>query len=41
MDTPRRSIRISEELWRKAKEKAQSEGKNISEVIVTYLKDYA
>lgn len=41
MVTPQRSIRINEELWRKAKEKAESEGKNISEVIVAYLKDYA
>lgn len=41
MNTPQRSIRINEELWRKAKEKAESEGKNISEVIVAYLKDYA
>lgn len=41
MVTPQRSIRINEELWRKAKEKAKSEGKNISEVIVAYLKDYA
>jgi hypothetical protein len=41
MVTPQRSIRINEELWRKAKEKAESEGKSISEVIVAYLKDYA
>lgn len=41
MVTPQRSIRISDELWRKAKEKAESENKNISEVIVAYLKNYA
>jgi len=40
MVTPQRSIRINEELWRKAKEKAESEGKTVSEVIVVALKNF-
>jgi hypothetical protein len=40
MVTPQRSIRINEELWRKAKEKAESEGRTVSEVIVLALRNF-
>jgi macrodomain Ter protein organizer (MatP/YcbG family) len=35
-----RSIRVSEQLWRKAMAKAKSEGKTVSEVIVDFLKEF-
>jgi hypothetical protein len=35
-----RSVRVSDQLWAKAKAKAQSEGKTVSEVIVDYLKEF-
>lgn len=35
-----RSIRVSDQLWAKAKAKARSEGKTVSEVVVDYLKEF-
>jgi hypothetical protein len=35
-----RSVRIAEQLWRKAQAKAKAEGKTASEVIVDFLKEY-
>lgn len=38
--TPRRTIRVPDELWEAAKEKADSQGRTISEVIVRALERY-
>jgi macrodomain Ter protein organizer (MatP/YcbG family) len=35
-----RSIRVSEQLWRKAQAKARSEGKTVSEAINDFLKEF-
>jgi predicted HicB family RNase H-like nuclease len=35
-----RSVRVSEQVWVKAKAKAKSEGKTVSELIVDFLKEY-
>jgi predicted HicB family RNase H-like nuclease len=35
-----RSIRVSEQLWRKAQAKACAEGKTVSEAINDFLKEY-
>jgi predicted HicB family RNase H-like nuclease len=35
-----RSVRVSEQLWRRAQAKAKAEGKTISEVIVDFLKEF-
>jgi hypothetical protein len=35
-----RSIRVSEQLWRKAQAKAWSEGKTVSEAINDFLKEF-
>lgn len=38
--TPIRSVRISQELWNLATEKATNEGTTVSAVIVKMLKEY-
>jgi predicted DNA binding CopG/RHH family protein len=38
--TPTRTIRVSEELWTAVKDKAQIDGRTVTDVIVTALKDY-
>lgn len=35
-----RSVRVSEQLWRKAQAKAQAQGMTVSEVIVDFLKEF-
>ena len=35
-----RSVRVSEQLWRKAQAKAKAEGTTVSEVIVDFLKEF-
>jgi len=35
-----RSIRVSEQLWRRAQAKAKSEGKTVSEAINDFLKEF-
>lgn len=35
-----RSVRVSEQLWRKAHAKAQAQGMTLSEVIVDFLKEF-
>lgn len=38
--TPTRTIRVSEELWTAVKDKAQIDGRTVTDVIVTALKEY-
>lgn len=38
--TPNRAIRVEESLWRAAQEKARTEGRTLTGVIVDYLKRY-
>jgi hypothetical protein len=38
--TPNRVIRVEESLWRAAQEKARTEGRTLTGVIVAYLKRY-
>jgi hypothetical protein len=38
--TPVRNVRVSDGLWKSAQEKAQSEGRTMTEVIATYLRRY-
>lgn len=35
-----RSIRVSEQVWQKAKAKARQEGTTVSELVVDFLKAY-
>lgn len=35
-----RSVRVSDQLWAKAKAKAKAQGKTVSEVIVDFLKGF-
>jgi len=35
-----RSVRVSDQLWRKAQAKARSEGKTVSEAINDFLKEF-
>jgi len=35
-----RSVRVADQLWRKAKAKARAEGKSLSEAINDFLKEY-
>ncbi len=37
---PQRSVRIADAIWNKVRIKARAEGKNASEVINDYLKNY-
>jgi hypothetical protein len=38
--TPNRVLRVEESLWRAAQEKAKTEGRTLTSVIVAYLKRY-
>jgi len=38
--TPTRTIRVAPELWSAVKEKAAIEGRTVTDVIITALKDY-
>ena len=38
--TPTRTIRVSQELWTAVKDKAQIDGRTVTDVIVTALKEY-
>lgn len=38
--TPTRTVRVSDEIWTAAKDKAEIEGKTVTEIIVTALKEY-
>lgn len=38
--TPLRAIRIDDELWTAVKEKAEAEGRNVSEIIRAALRRY-
>ena len=39
--TPVRNLRVPEDIWRAAQDKAEAEGRTLTSVIVTYLKRYA
>lgn len=39
--TPHRTIRVADDTWKSAQEKAKSEGRNLSEVIREFLVAYA
>lgn len=38
--TPKRSVRVSDEIWQAVKEKAKKRGETITEVILRSLKRY-
>jgi hypothetical protein len=38
--TPVRGLRVDEDLWRAAQDKAEAEGRTMTAVIVAYLKRY-
>lgn len=38
--TPPRSVRVSDDLWRRAKAQAKKDGVHLSSVIVAYLENY-
>ena len=38
--TPTRTIRVSTDLWTAVKDKAEIDGRTVTDVIVTALKDY-
>jgi hypothetical protein len=38
--TPVRNLRVPDDVWRAAQEKAAAEGRSLTEVIVTYLRRY-
>lgn len=38
--TPVRNLRVPDELWEPALNKARSEGKTLTEVLIAYLKRY-
>lgn len=38
--TPVRGIRVEDELWRAAQDKAKTEGRTMTDVLVAYLKRY-
>jgi hypothetical protein len=38
--TPVRNIRVAERIWRAAQEKAEREGRTLTDVIVAYLRRY-
>jgi macrodomain Ter protein organizer (MatP/YcbG family) len=35
-----RSVRVSDQVWQRAKEKANKQGMTVSEVIVDFLKEF-
>ena len=39
-ETPRRSIRVDDEVWNAAKAKADAEGRSVTDVIVAALRRY-
>lgn len=39
--TPRRTIRVPDELWKAASERAKADGQDLSAVIRAYLEQYA
>lgn len=39
--TPVRNLRVSDDIWRAAQEKAEAEGRTLTSVLVAYLKRYA
>ena len=39
--TPHRTIRVSDDLWNRAREKAADEGRNLSELIREWLAEYS
>lgn len=39
--TPVRNLRVPEDIWRAAQQKAAAEGRTLTDVIVAYLKRYA
>lgn len=40
MPTPLRNIRVPDDLWQQAKEKAEKDGTNLTEVLVAALARY-
>ncbi len=38
--TPVRNLRVPDDLWRAAQEKAKAEGRTLTEVIIAYLRRY-
>lgn len=38
--TPVRNVRVPDDIWHAAQEKAEDEGRTLTEVIVTYLRRY-
>jgi hypothetical protein len=38
--TPVRNLRVPEDIWRAAQEKAKAEGRTLTDVLVAYLKRY-
>jgi predicted HicB family RNase H-like nuclease len=38
--TPTRTVRVSDEIWTAAKEKAAIEGRTLTEIVIAALKDY-
>jgi len=38
--TPTRTIRVSDDLWTSVKDKAQIDGRTVTDVIVSALKEY-
>lgn len=38
--TPIRNLRVPDDIWKPALEKAQAEGRTLTEVLTTYLKRY-
>ncbi|SFO14217.1 hypothetical protein SAMN04489713_104253 [Actinomadura madurae] len=38
--TPNRTVRVPDEVWNEAKEKAEREGKNVSDVVNDCLRRY-
>jgi hypothetical protein len=39
--TPVRNLRVPDDIWRAAQDKAKTEGRTLTSVIVAYLKRYA
>jgi predicted HicB family RNase H-like nuclease len=40
MPTPLRNVRVPDDLWRAAQEKAEREGRSVSDVLLAALKRY-
>jgi hypothetical protein len=39
-ETPSRNVRVPDEIWKAAQEKAAAQGRTMTEVIVSYLRRY-